>query len=190
MRFKIVSALAASAAFVPFLAQADDLSYTYVDLAYVNTDPDGSGEDVDGLALRGSLEITEQVFLFAGYADQSGDGVDFETYDLGVGYAWSIAPTMDLYGKIGYVEAEADYRGFGGDDDGYLLAFGLRSRVLEQLELEGSINYVDLSDSGDDTALDLGARWYLTDQVALGLETSFSDDAMSYGLGVRWNFGG
>jgi hypothetical protein len=190
MRFKILSALAAAAAFAPFMAQADGLSYSYVDLAYVNTDPDGSGEDVDGLGLRGSIEITEQVFLFAGYADQSGDGVDFETYNLGVGYAWPIAPRMDLYGKLGYVEAEADYRGFGGDDDGYLLAFGLRSRVTDQVELEGAVNYVDLSDSGDDTSLGLAARWYLTEQVALGLETAFSDDATTYGLGVRWHFGG
>jgi hypothetical protein len=62
--------------------------------------------------------------------------------------------------------------------------------VTEQVELEGSVNYVDLSDSGDDTSLGLAARWYLTEQVALGLETAFSDDATSYGLGVRWHFGG
>jgi hypothetical protein len=190
MHFKTISALAASVAFMPCLAQADDLSYTYVDVAYVNTDLDGARDDVDGLALRGSLEITEQVFLFAGYADQSGDGVDFETYNLGIGYAWPIASNMDLYGKLGYVEAEADYRGFGGDDSGYLLGFGLRSRLTEQVELEGSINYVDLSDSGDDTSLGLAARWYIAEQVALGLEGAFSDDATTLGLGVRWNFGG
>jgi hypothetical protein len=194
MRFKIASVLAASAAFVPFLAQADGLSYSYVDVAYVNTDLDETSEDVDGLALRGSLEITEQVFLFAGYSDQSGSiggrDLDFETYSLGVGYAWPIAPRMDLYGKIGYTEADADFRGFGGDDDGYLLAFGLRSRVQEQLELEGSLNYVDLSDSGDDTSLGLSARWYFTEQFAAGVEGAFGDDANTYGIGVRWHFGG
>ena len=70
MRFKFASALAASAAFVPFLAQAEGLSYSYLDAAYVNTDIDRFDEDVDGFALRGSYELTNNVFVFAGYADQ------------------------------------------------------------------------------------------------------------------------
>jgi hypothetical protein len=52
------------------------------------------------------------------------------------------------------------------------------------------VSYVDLSDSGDDTTLDLGARWFFTPQFAVGLEGSFGDDASTYGVGVRWNFGG
>jgi len=193
MRVKIVSALAATAALLPFVTQAEGLSYSYIDLAYINTDIDQFDEDVDGFALRGSLEITDQVFLFANYADQStsifGDDLDVQNYGLGVGYAWPIAPSMDLYGKIGYVKYEADFRGFNADDDGYSLALGLRGRPADQIELEGAINYVDLSDSGDDTSLGLGARWFFTDQFAVGVEGDFSDDANTYGIGVRWNFG-
>jgi hypothetical protein len=175
------------------VTQAEGLSYSYIDLAYINTDIDQFDEDVDGLALRGSLEITDQVFLFANYADQStsvlGDDLDVQNYGLGVGYAWPIAPSTDLYGKIGYVKYEADYLGFNADDDGYSLAVGLRGRPADQIELEGAINYVDLSDSGDDTSLGLGARWFFTDQFAVGVEGDFSDDANTYGIGVRWNFG-
>jgi hypothetical protein len=195
MRFKFASALAASAAFVPFLAQAEGLSYSYLDAAYVNTDVDNFNEDVDGFALRGSYELTNNVFVFAGYADQgtsaAGFDIDLQTYNLGLGYAWPLGKALDVYGKVGYVSSEADVQGLGNaDDDGYSLAVGLRGRAVEQLELEGAVSYVDLSDSGDDTTLDLGARWYFTPQFAFGVEGSFGDDANTYGLGVRWNFGG
>ena len=195
MRFKFVSALAASAAFVPFLAQAEGLSYSYLDAAYLNTDIDRFDEDVDGFALRGSYELTDNVFVFAGYADQgtsvAGFDIDLQTYNFGLGYAWPLGEALDVYGKVGYVSAEADVEGLGdADDDGYSLAVGLRGRAVEQLELEGAVSYVDLSDSGDDTTLDLGARWYFTPQFAFGVEGSFGDDANTYGLGVRWNFGG
>jgi hypothetical protein len=180
---------------VPFLAQAEGFSYSYLDAAYVNTDIDQFDEDVDGFALRGSYELTNNVFVFAGYADQgtsvAGFDIDLQTYNLGLGYAWPLGKALDVYGKVGYVSSEADVQGLGdADDDGYSLAVGLRGRAVEQLELEGAVTYVDLSDSGDDTTLDLGARWYFTPQFAFGVEGSFGDDANTYGLGVRWNFGG
>jgi hypothetical protein len=68
------------------------------------------------------------------------------------------------------------------------LAVGLRAKPLQQLELEGSVNYLDLSDTGDDTSLGLAARWYFADQLAVGVEGDFADDATSYGIGVRWSF--
>lgn len=193
MRFKSISAFATTAALLPFLAQAEGLSYSYLDAAYINTDIDQFDEEVDGFALRGSFEITEQVFLFAGYANQStevfGTDIDVEQMNVGVGYAWPLAPSTDIYGKVGYVSAEIDAGGFDADDDGYLLAVGLRGRPADQLELEGAVNYVDLSDSGDDTSVGLAARWFFTEQFAVGVEGEFGDDATTYGVGVRWNFG-
>lgn len=194
MRFKLVPALAVAATFVPFLAQAEGLSWSYLEGAYVNTDIDQFDEDVDGFALRGSYGLTDNVFVFAGYADQgtsvAGFDIDLQTYNLGLGYAWPLGKALDVYGKLGYVNAKVDVQGVGdADDDGYSLAAGLRGRAIEQLELEGAVSYVDLSDSGDDTTLDLGARWYFTPQFAVGVEGSFGDDANTYGLGVRWSFG-
>jgi hypothetical protein len=193
MRFKSLSALAAASALLPFLAQAEGLSYSYVEGAYINTDVDQFDEEVDGFALRGSFEVTDQVFLFAGYDTQStsifGTDLDLERFNLGGGYAWSIGPSADVYGKIGYVQYEADAGGFDVDDDGYMLGVGLRGRVAEQLELEGGLNYVDLSDSGDDTSVVLGARWFFTDQLAGGVEGEFGDDFSTYGINVRWDFG-
>ena len=192
MRSKIAVVLAAAAALSPCFAQADGLSYSYLDLAYVNTDIDGVDEDLDGFGLRGSLEVADNIFLFAGYADQSasvfGSDIDYQAYDIGGGYAWSFAPAADVYGRIAYVKAELDFPGGDVDDDGYSLGVGMRGRVAQQFELEGALNYVDDSDGGDDTSLGLGARWYFTDQLALGVEGEFGDDADTYGIGGRWTF--
>ncbi len=174
--------------------QAEGIGYTYADVGYVVTDLDGIDKDLDGFLLRGSLEIAENWFAYARYLDQSvtfgGADVDLQQFSVGGGYAWSFADNMDLYGKLGYTEAEVDVSGSGGsvDDDGYELGVGIRARPVEPFELEGSVNYIDLSDSGEDTTLGVAARWYFTDNLALGVESEFGDDAKSYGVAFRWAF--
>jgi len=189
MKLKIASAVAATLALLPLAAQSEGISYTYVEAAYVETDIDGVSRNADGYALRGSIGITDNVFMFAGYTDQSIGPLDFEIYNIGAGYAWSLTPRTDLYGKVSYVRAELSGPGFGGNDDGFGLGIGVRHLVTDQFELEAAVSYVDLSDSGDDTALGIGARWHFTPQFSLGAEASFADDAKSYGVGLRWSFG-
>jgi hypothetical protein len=192
MKHHIAVAIAAMST-LPFVANAaDDLSYSYLDPAYVTTDIDNFDEEVDGFALRGSLEVTDQVFVFAGYSDQStsvfGEDLDFQSMSIGGGYVWPVSQRADLYGRLGYVEQEVEYAGFSADADGFLLGMGLRSRVGGEFELEGAINYVDLSRSGDSTSLFGAGRWYFTQTFAAGLEAEVGDDATTYGLGVRWSF--
>lgn len=186
---RIAPAILAAITLLPFTARAEEPKYTYVDAAYVRTDIDGISGSADGFLLRGSVGIVGDFFLFADYADQGIHGVDIQEYTVGAGYAWSMTDTTDLYGKVSYERAEADYQGFGIDDDGYGLGIGIRSFVTDQLELEAAVNYTDLSDSGDDTALALAARWYFIDQLAVGVEAAFGQDATTYGIGLRWQFG-
>jgi hypothetical protein len=180
----------ASLALLPVAGQAADIGYSFVQAAYVSTDFDDFDETADGFVLSGSIEVAENFFIYADYADQSldfdGRDVDATAFSVGGGYAYPVSESMDLVGSIGYVSAETH----GFDDDGYELAVGLRAMAMEQLELNGSIGYVDLSDSGDSTALSVGALWYFLPQFALGASVGFSDDADSYGIGVRWDFGG
>ena len=199
MRSKLLSAVVAASLGLACAANADDVSYSYADLAYITTDIDGVDEDLDGFGLRGSVEITDQVFLFGIYTDQSAESggvdVDYTTMTLGGGYAWSLSDSADLYGKLGYASAEVEVSvpglgGFSVDDDGFMLGMGLRGRVSPAFELEGAVNYYDYSDSGDDTSLGAAARWFFTDQFSAFAEGEFGDDVTTYGIGMRWNFGG
>jgi hypothetical protein len=198
MRRNHLLAVAALACFPLLSAQAEGIDYSYVDLGYVTTDLDGTDDELDGYMLRGSLEIADNWFLYARWMDQSvesrGADVDLQRISVGGGYAWSFAENMDLYSKLGYTQWEIDVSnfGFGGgsvDDDGYELGVGIRARPLDPFELEGAINYVDLSDSGDDTSLGVAGRWFITDNLALGLEAEFADDTDTYGVVFRWAFG-
>jgi Outer membrane protein beta-barrel domain len=200
MRSKLLSAMVAASLALPLVAAAgDNVTYSYADLAYVTTDIDGVDEELDGFALRGSLEVTDRAFIFGTYADQTAESggvdVDYTNFTLGGGYAWPLSDSADLYGKLGYVsaEVEVDVPGFGGfsvDDDGFMLGAGLRGRVSQQFELEGAVNYTDFSEGGDDTSLGAAARWFFTNQFSAFAEGEFGDDVTTYGIGMRWNFGG
>jgi len=178
---------------LPLAAQAEDrISYNYVDAAYARVNLDGVSEDADGFLLRGSFELTDSFFLFAGYADLSLDAgpfdVDEKDYSVGAGYAWSFNDKMDLYGKLAWVRAEGDALGFSVDEDGFSVGVGLRAFVLDPLELEGAVTYVDLGDLGDSTSVGVAVRYYFTRNFAVGAEVGVSDDATTYGAGVRFQW--
>ena len=188
--------LAACVALSPVLAQADRPSYSLLDAGYVVTDVDNFNKDVDGYLLRGSWQFTDNWFAYGRYIDQSTDisgvNLDVSQWSIGAGYAWPLNDALDIYGKAGYVEADADVDTFNAhvNDDGYELSVGLRGLAMPQFEYEGAVNYTDLSDSGDTTSVALAARWYFLPQFAVGIEGEFGQDANSYGIGARWNFGG
>lgn len=191
----VIAGLALSSLCLAAAAQAEDISYNYLDVGFVKVDIDDFDEDADGYLLRASFEITPNVFLFGSYTDLTVDisgvsfDVDISEYDMGVGYAWPVGNGSSLYASARYVSVEADSFGITIDDDGYGVALGLRTRPAPELELEALVDYVDLSDSGDDTSIGLAARYFLSPQFALGLEAQFGDDATSYGFGLRWHWG-
>jgi hypothetical protein len=178
-------------ALLPLSALAQDMSYTFVEAAYLNSDIDAGplNVDGDGLGLRGSLLITDQIFLFGEYNAYDYDrGIDLTSYSLGAGLRWGLKPDLDLVADIGWVHAKLD-RPFlpDIDDDGIGLGIGLRSRVHDAIEVQAGIRYLDLDDS--DTFLTLGGRYYLTDSVAVGLGLSLNDDDTGWSIGIRAEFG-
>ena len=193
---RVAALLAAGAllATVAPSAQADSLGYSYWQLGYVSVDIDGLSTELDGWGVGLSYEVTDRIFINAGYTDIgstiSGLDIDEQDLTLGVGYAYPITPHNDLIGRVGYVRAEAELGGFGdASDDGYSLGVGWRSRPLDPIELEAAVNYVDLSDAGDTTSFGLAGFWYFTPQVALAIGGTYSDDATSYTIGVRGTWG-
>lgn len=173
--------------------QAEDISYNYLDVGYARVDIDDINEEADGFQLRGSAEVTKNIFIFSNYSDLTADvegfDVDVSEFDLGVGYAVPVGAASSLYGKLSYVNAEAEFLGISVDDDGYGLAAGLRTRPTTNFELEGYVDYVDLSDLGDETSFGAAARYFVAPQFAVAAELVFGDDATTYGLGVRWHWG-
>jgi hypothetical protein len=173
----------------PLAAEAEDMSYSYVDLAYVETDFDGIGPSADGFALRGSVGFAENWLAFVEYADQSVAGIDLDTIAVGFGGHYGLAENVDLVGRLGYFQVELDAgAGLDADDDGYLFDLGLRGRIGGAVELEGGVRYTDLDDGGDDTALVIGGRFHFNRTWALGAELQSGDDLETILAYVRASF--
>ena len=172
----------------PLAALAEDMSYSFVDLAYVDTEIDGVGPSLDGFALRGSVGFATNWFAFGEYADQSVSGVDVTSISVGIGGHYGLAESLDLVGRLGWTQAEVDSGPFNAEDDGYLVDLGLRGRVGDAVELEGGARYTDFSDGGDATSLFVGGRFHFNQTWALGAEYQDGDDSSSILAYVRASF--
>lgn len=186
---KIVNAMVGTLllAAAPIAAQAEDMSYSFLDLGYAETNLDG-GPTGDGFGLRGSFGFAENFFAFADYLTQDFDPIDVDVYSVGLGGHLQIAESVDLVGKAGYLKADASAGGLSADDDGYLVSAGVRARPAQQFELEGNVIYRDFGGGADDTAVAVGARYFFTDMFAVGAEYEMSDDADTIFAGIRLSF--
>jgi len=188
MKFARVMLGSLMLAAAPLAAMAEDMSYNYVDLAYVDQDIDGVGPSADGFGLRGSIGFAENWLAFAEYSSTSVQGVDIEQIAVGFGGHYGLTDQLDLVGRVGYFEINLDSGPFSADDDGYLLDLGLRGQVTEGVELEGGVRYTDLSDGGDDTALFVGGRFHFNKTWAVGAEYQSGDDLSNLLAYVRASF--
>jgi hypothetical protein len=190
MQRRILSGLAALAAALPLASHADVMDYSYAELGYVDTSLDTNGDDIDGngFALRGSLAVNPNFFVFAGYQDLDFDfDVDASLLEVGGGGRWPLSDKIDLVGKVGIVKAEIDVGQFNDDDDGFMLGARVRGAVAPKFELEGGFDYRDI-DVGDETTIVLEGRYFFIDNVAGGLSVAIGDDVTSLGLNVRMTF--
>jgi hypothetical protein len=188
----LIALVTASTFGYPVVWADEGPGYTYFDVGYIRTDIDDLDENLDTLGLAGSVAVTENFYLFTDYEDGSAEigdvDIDANTLDAGLGVNFALTDTVDLFGEASYVRAELEAGEFGDiDENGYGLSAGLRAMVLPQLELNAGLSYIDI-DGLDDTSVDVGAVWRLTDVIALVLGASFADDANSYGAGVRFYF--
>ncbi len=166
-------------------------SYSYVELAYDETDFDlgGGGEiDGDGLTLSASWEINDDWHVYGSYATADLDfGIDLDTLAIGGGYRYPLRDDVDLYGRVLYISTDADQPpGPGADEDGLGLQVRLRYRVSDEFEVEGGIQHTDVFDS--DTSLQAFARYHFTRNFSAGLGLTFAGDTDSFGINARYSF--
>ncbi len=170
-------------AVAPLAAMAEGLSYSYVELDYLDLDIDNAPSG-DGFAVRGSVGFAGNWFAFADYSDASVDVIDVENIAVGLGGHFPIGSNVDFVGRVGYTELDLSVPGASISDDGYLLTAGLRGQV-SQFEMEGHVVYTDLSDGGDETAFEVAGRYNFTEMFSAGIAYRMGDDANTLFAGVR-----
>jgi len=191
MTMKFLNAMTAGLmlAGLPLASHAEAMSYSFIDLGYIETDIDGTSSNADGFALRGSVGFAEQYFAFAEYSNQSVSGADIDQIAVGLGGHYGLSDNLDLVGRAGWFNVDASGSGGSFDDDGYLVSAGLRGKVGTSVELEASVIYSDLGGSiGDDTTFAVAGRYYFTRNFAVGAEYQDDGDSSAILLGGRYSF--
>jgi opacity protein-like surface antigen len=194
------TALLASALLMTSALAAEGPRYSYVQAGYVDLEIDndsgfGGDLDGDGFAIGGSLAVTDMFHLFTDYtdidldADNIGVGADYSEFAIGGGINYAMSDTVDLVGRLAYLDAEVEVDTFGSaDESGYGLYAGARAMVSPAWEVNGGIGYSDLGDGIDGTTFSLGTLYSLTDIFAVGAGVSFGDDTTSLQVGARLYF--
>ncbi len=200
----------------PFVTHADDMSYRYFQVGYMQADFDldadveaddfiAGDESGDGFATRGSFGFAGNFFVFTEYSRQSFDfdaeigggsiapiNIDLQQITVGLGGHYPLSDNLDLVGRAGWsgIRADIDISDFSEDDDdtGFLVGGGLRGRLGENIELEGGVVYQDFGNGADDTGGEIMARWYFNKTWALAGEYQDLGDISSFIIGVRASF--
>ncbi len=171
---------------------AEGVTYDYVRLNYVNTELDVGPFDVDGdgLELDGSVSfLQKRAFAFGTYSDVEFDGnVDASRLDLGGGYRHAIRPRIDLVGRMAYTRTDVSTSSGDADDDGLMFSGGVRSRMTAKIEGRATLNYRVMDESDNDTELEFGGDYYVTEQISLAAALCLGDDATTWSFGGRYAF--
>jgi hypothetical protein len=184
----ILGSLVTLGASVPAMA-ANDFSYTYAEVGYINGE--SGGRDGDGVNLFGTLKLADMLHGFGSYSEQEFDGnLDVDFFQAGLGLNLPLASQIDFIGRVSFVSVDVTGPGFSVDDNGYALNFSLRTRLAGAFELSGGFNYQDLDQGGEDTSINAGVRYYFRRNLALGFDVLKNDNDTSAILGLRVDFAG
>ncbi len=173
-------------------AYADGLNYTYIQASYGQVELDDSVIDVDGDAfgINGSFAVSDSIHLFGEYQTAELDfNVDLNLLEAGLGYRVPISDTMDIVGRLAYVNIEVEPPGGPSDDEnGYGIGVGLRGAMSDKIEWNGGLDYVDFSDSSGETRVSAGFLFNITETMTVGVKGTWWEDVNIYQLGARWYF--
>ncbi len=167
-------------------------SWDFFELSYIKVEIDDTDFSPNGFGLGLSTLLTDDVFLFASYADASesvfGNDVDISSTSIGLGYRIALNNTSDFAVGAGFAEADACIDGFGCEDDnGYLVTALFATRLVENLELSLGAEYVDIADESS-TALSFTGSYFFSDRLSLGLGWANDDDVDTLSLNLKLHF--
>lgn len=198
---KTLLSAASFACLLPSLAIAESPNWTFVEASYMSIDLsyDTFNSEPDGFQVAGSLGIGDWIYIDAKYSEESGHvnllgesfDLDFNRVGAGIGAAWNINDTTDIYGHLGYEdwEIEVDADGYSGsesvDENGITAAVGIRSLIWQSLELRGEIGYNDIVEE----ATFMGGAYYtFADHFTIGGSYEKIDDLETLKATVRYQF--
>ncbi|HOZ03826.1 MAG TPA: hypothetical protein PLS60_00405 [Arenimonas sp.] len=188
----------ALAAALPMSAQASELSYSFVELDYVNSRAEilsSAFYSTEGYGLRGSYGFAENYYVSGGYTNSDFDvsgSLNEDTWNLGFGYHRALNDQADWIAELGYTQINS----FGPsvlDESYYTLGFGVRGSMTDNFEGTAKLNYNNGANAyypQYDGAISaaVGLKWNINDMWGIVGEIEASEDNTDYTVGVRASF--
>jgi hypothetical protein len=177
-------AAALAAAFAPAASFAE-MSYSSVDISWIDSEFDNTDLDGNGIEIAGSYQLNEQFFVLGKWLEQDLDfGIDATFIEFGAGLRKPLQDDLDFVGTLSYVDVEIG----NGDDDGLAVAAGVRAQLADAVQIEAMLRLVDYDDLDSDSGIVLTGRYYFSQTMAVTLGLDFTDLADSVRLGFRAEF--
>jgi len=178
-------------------AQSPSFSYTNLGFVYGSTDFDNLADDFRTMAISGSFELSDRVFLHGQYSTFDKNdvfGADFDsslTY-LGAGFVMPMGSGMDLFASLDYVITEAEGCTSSvcrkEDDNGISVGFGTNYWAIpNQLDVTFDLNYVTFDKSDDATAYGIGMGYWFTKEHRVGMAYRKADSSDSMLVNYRYS---
>jgi len=198
------------------LMAADEIRYDYLDFGYIfadeletdNSVTNGNDEDLEGLLMEGSAELTDYVYvrgtsqamdIDSGHGPGGDTALNLTSLAVG-GYLPLLSGSTPLHltGDISYERFD-----LVDEADGWGATGGLRWRPVRNLVFKGNIGWRGygsfLGETLDGPTYGIGAQYDLTEQLAvtadwklhdLELDNAQSDDfeINTFSFGLRGNF--
>jgi Ax21 family sulfation-dependent quorum factor len=197
MKHLVLAGLLAAVAAVP-AAQANELSYSYLEGGYLRTEPRHGLGDAEGWRFGGSAALGSRFHLFGSHSRQDVDlpritpgqpqliwgNVDVDQTTLGFGYHHPISDRADLVAQLAYEKIEM----LGLKDEGGSLEVGLRGLLGERVEGWAMLGHVDARYRGSDTYARLGGQYKFSRSWGLVAEGKFHGGDNQFFFGPRLSF--
>jgi len=173
-----------------------DFSYTFIQLGYSVIDLDAIDDDASGLTGRASVGLLGFLYVFLDYANQTTDfqNSDSDSFGLGAGAHFSVAPRFDLVGEAAWLSNDiaSDLSTLDDSNDGWTAMAGARWMPMPWegggLELDGGYRWIDmkglLSDE-ETSAWEVGARVHFLKHLSVGASYSFLEQDRQWGVNAR-----
>jgi hypothetical protein len=198
-----------------FSAQASELSYTFVEADYMQSnvdDQDFDGVNINptlvGWGLKGSFEMGEKFYAFGGYSSGKDDllainETDFsaeldanvDRWNIGLGFHTPISSKTDFVAELGYVQYDYKFElnyNDGGDlySESYKVDTGgaRLSGLSDSFEAYGMLNFTDSQDIEGDFSGNIGGQFKFNPTWGVTGDVEFAKDAINYTIGVRASF--
>jgi len=168
-----------------------EFDYSAIEISFVDVEFDVGpiNVDGDGFTIGGTYMIGDEFFIGGEYEDYDFDfGVDGESLSIGGGFVYNLNEDLDFVATLDYVEVEASVGNFSVDDDGIAVGGGIRAALGDDFQVDATLQYVNMDEGDSDTGIELRARYYFNDDIAIFAATDFGNDVETIRIGVRFEF--